>query len=566
MVPKGPTVQHKAADNLPAYARDMPDWWQPRDSQIDATEKIAGEYEAGARVVLLDAPTGTGKTAMAELLRRRLSVERGLYVCTTKSLQEQIARDFTNARVLKGRKNYLPNGLMSRQGTGYRQEVNGARGLGISCADCDRGPRDCPIEEQTCSYCPDVGDCPYLSARYQAMVAPVGVLNTSFLLTHANGGGAARSPFVGRELVVADECDLLEDELLGYVEFRLNPTMAQLLGVDVPKKGSHMTTIRAWLEDEVLAAVKVARAKIQGQSLEARRNRNRLDQLTQDARRVVDREEGWVRDGDEERGGNGLVLKPVSVEDVGERYLWRHAERWLAMSGTVVSAETMAESLGLEEAGIEWASVKLDMPFEVSKRPVRYVPVATMTRKGQEAGALQDVLLAVDKILAKHPGVNVLVHTHTYRLASDISQHIRLGDDPRSVVTYREGAGRDSALAAFKAGTRVGGAVMVAPSMDRGIDLPGDECRVQIIVKVPMASLGSRQVSERLRTPGGNSWYLAQTCRTILQMSGRGVRSMEDECTTYILDKHFSKILKDGKRMGMFPQWWLDALSLGRLS
>jgi hypothetical protein len=31
------------------------------------------------------------------------------------------------------------------------------------------------------------------------------------------------------------------------------------------------------------------------------------------------------------------------------------------------------------------------------------------------------------------------------------------------------------------------------------------------------------------------------------------------------LDSHFSKVLGDGKRRGMWPQWWLDALELGRM-
>jgi ATP-dependent DNA helicase DinG len=233
------------------------------------------------------------------------------------------------------------------------------------------------------------------------------------------------------------------------------------------------------------------------------------------------------------------------------------------MSGTVVSAETMAEGLGLEEAGIEWATVELPMRFPVENRRVVFAPVVGMTKKQQDiAGTLDKMLRAVERVVARHEGENILIHTHTYKLARDVAEHLRAD---RYVETYTNSWDRERALREFKKGAANGGTVLVAPSMDRGIDLPGDLCRVQVIVKVPMASLGSRQVSERLRTPGGSDWYLANTVRTVMQMTGRAVRGMDDWAVCYILDSHFSKVLGDGKRRGMWPQWWLDALELGRM-
>lgn len=574
MVAKGPRVPRQPIEppdwTRRSYDPALPDWLQLRDDQLDAVERVVKEYETGSRVVFMDAPTGSGKTIMAELVRRRLGVQRGLYVCTTKSLQEQVARDFGYARVLKGRRNYLPSSL-TRADRGYRDGGHWD-GLSVTCGDCDASPPGVPDEEKSCSYCASVEDCPYQVARREAQVASVGVLNTAFLLTHLNGVGQRSSPFAGRELVIADECDTLEDQLLGFVEVRLAKKWVDALGVEVPKKGSHMTTLRAWLREEVEPGLIELRKQLaSGRGLEARREHRHCDQMVQDVRRVLDREDGWVRDGDEEGGNspNGLVLKPVSVEDVGKRYLWRHGERWLAMSGTVVSADTMADNLGLTAAGIEWGVVELPMRFPVAHRRVVYVPVATMTKKAQDAEGsevLARMLRAVERVVEKHPGVNVLVHSHTYRLAKEISEHLgRARVDDRPVITYLNARDRDRSMGVFRAAATKGGAVMVAASMDRGVDLPYDLCRVQAIVKIPMASLGSRQVSERRHTPGGDAWYLANTVRNILQMCGRGVRAMDDECVTYVLDSHFSSTLKDGKRRGMWPAWWLDGLELGRV-
>ena len=70
-----------------------------------AIEAIRAMYEAGLRIVLLDGPTGAGKTVVAEAVRRARG-RRGTYLCTRKSLQAQMVRDFCYAVELKGRDNY----------------------------------------------------------------------------------------------------------------------------------------------------------------------------------------------------------------------------------------------------------------------------------------------------------------------------------------------------------------------------------------------------------------------------------------------------------------------------
>ena len=569
VVPKGPTARRQGTtrERWDDLRLPLPRWVEEiRPEQVRAVEQVVAEFARGCDVVQLDAPTGSGKTLIAELVRREMKVERGLYVCTTKSLQDQVLRDFEYARVLKGRTNYIPTNLLSREVDGYRQGDRGARGFGITCADCDAGPAGVPNDEKSCSYCEFVQDCPYTRARSEAYVAPVGVLNTSYLLAECNGPGR----FKGREVVVMDEADLIERELLGYVEMRLPKKVVGELGVEVPKKGSHMTTIRAWLGEDVLPGlVDLRRRAASKGGLEGRREHARLDRLVDDVKRVIEREDGWVREGDEEddrRGGTGnsLVLKPVTIEDVAGRYLWRHGEKWLLMSGTTVSAEEQADALGIEEAGLKWASVEVPMLFRRENRRVVYAPTALMTRKGQENGAVEKMGQGVVKVLARHPGVNVLVHCHSYALAKEITRAVKV--DGRAVITYTDARGRADALDAFKRAAGMGGAVMVASSMDRGIDLPGELCRVQVVCKMPFASLGSRQVSERLRLPGGQTWYLMECVRTLMQMAGRAVRSESDHAITYVLDESFSKVLKDGKRMGMFPSWWLEALEFGRLT
>jgi len=130
----------------------------------------------------------------------------------------------------------------------------------------------------------------------------------------------------------------------------------------------------------------------------------------------------------------------------------------------------------------------------------------------------------------------------------------------RTVIAYTHASQKEDALAEFR---RTKGAILIASSMERGVDLKGDDCRVQIIAKCPYPYLGDPQVSKRMNGPGGQEWYSVTTVRSIVQMTGRGVRNKEDWCHTYILDAQFgSNVLKRSKRL--FPKWWIEAMEVVR--
>ena len=84
----------------------LPEWVESfRPDQLVATSKIESMFQGGARVVFLDAPTGNGKTLVADMVRRRLNT-KAAYLCTTKTLQHQFVRDFPYSHLIQGRDNY----------------------------------------------------------------------------------------------------------------------------------------------------------------------------------------------------------------------------------------------------------------------------------------------------------------------------------------------------------------------------------------------------------------------------------------------------------------------------
>ncbi len=536
--------------SLSSYGPEpWPDWVRGfRPHQVAAVEEIMDGYARGKKVMVLDAPVGSGKTLIAEMVRRRLAVEgldgadgSMLYVAHSRGLQAQFLADFPAAKVLMGKANYP-----TRDGPAW-----------VNCGDCTATRGGTAV----CKWCADAGRCPYKVAKQQAKAARIAVVNTAYMLAEAQTPGALCSK---RSFVCVDECDTLEGILSGAVEFGVRER--DMAGLGELKKGVHGKTIASWVRDDWIAAAKdeVSRMPVDGGGdVKAARRRAALVQRMSNAVRAAKgiEEGGWVRD---YSYGWGLMLKPVTVDWCGQDRVWRHGERWLLMSGTVVDAETMCGGLGLERD--EWEVVEVPMTFARENRLVRVAPVADMSRKALEKdwdGEMRALTDAIWTVLERHAGQNVLVHTVSYKLNADVMEVVEDWAETRRVVhgqevkvhTYDRAADRDAVLEDFK---REGG-VLVGPSLDRGVDLPGDLCRVQVLVKVPFPNLGDRQVAERARGEGGSRWYAAETARTVVQMTGRGVRGGDDWCVSYVLDRQFMRWWNgEGKRL--LPRWWRDAM------
>lgn len=518
-----------------------PAWVQGfREHQLHAIVEIVDAYNRGADVVMLDAPTGAGKTLIGEAVRR-LVTDKSIYVCHSLGLQDQFLADFPYAAVLKGRANY-PTQL---------------GGDDINCGDCDQTGRG---EEAECTWCAEPATCAYNVARDNAWAAPIAVTNTAYYLAEANN---VRKLGRQRGLVIADEADTLEGILMGTVEFRVSEWLQRRLGITAPKKGSHGPTIAKWLTGELEPAIRTRLAQIGStKDVKLQREAKQYERMVQRTKSVAESiaGEGWVRDYDRTEA---LILKPISVRDVGDRWLWKHAPRWLLMSATLVSTDEMIDSLGIDIAGkdghgLRVETVTVPMTFPLENRPIHAVRAADMSAKNKETGWPQ-MAHAIGRIAAKHPGQKILVHCHSYALGAYLWEEV---DDPhrRPKYTYADSRARDAILAEYLDQQHEHGAIIYAPSLDRGFDFRDDAARVVIVAKVPYPYLGDKQVAARLHTQSGQTWYEVQTIRTLVQMTGRGVRSADDWCESYILDDAFLKRMWKGRTKRMLPGWWRDAV------
>lgn len=207
-----------------------------------------------------------------------------------------------------------------------------------------------------------------------------------------------------------------------------------------------------------------------------------------------------------------------------------------------------------------YSLVRSPSTFPPSLRPIYPYPIANVTHKNKEV-AYPQITKALEIIAGRHLGDRILAHTVSY----DLTRYIRTASTSLKdrFVYYETSTDRQRAIKEYLAKP---GAILLASSLDRGIDLPGDDCRAIVVCKIPYPNLGDKQVNARIHLPGGQLWYNVQTVRKLVQMTGRGMRSVDDYCESYILDQQFvSNVWKKNK--SLLPMWWKEAVvtNVGRL-
>ena len=135
-----------------------------------------------------------------------------------------------------------------------------------------------------------------------------------------------------------------------------------------------------------------------------------------------------------------------------------------------------------------------------------------------------------------------IIHCHTFKIANYIKRNIR---SKRLLIHNSEN--RDRVLNDHI--TSDGATVLLSPSMSEGVDLKDDLSRFQIIVKIPYPYLGDPLIRKRMNK--WKMWYPLQTAKTIVQATGRSVRSDSDTATTYILDSDWQRFFS--RNRALFP-------------
>lgn len=505
----------------------------------------------GKRFWFFNGATGSGKSIVAAAIGRILEGPT-TFLTHTIQLQQQYLDTMEDAVTATGKRNHA-----------CREPV---WGMELTADDCDR-----------CEHTADDQDCcAYYAQFHDAARAPERVLNYAYgcrvnqgrhikmLCTNGipNERGISQScggcnPFNNGNLLVCDEGHLAENAVVDAVKIEMVEKSFRAESFPFPNSRLLADWI-LWAQDNVDRAVEHERQVMAAfyaspnPEMQKKMRRCRAIATALDGMATVDIEDA-----------NAVLSRELDRATQRPIWGWDHAGFALfgrfpyivVMSATLGDPEVLGRKLGLPPA--EVAYLDLPSPFPREHRLVFRWPVAALGRKA-DAAAWRIAFDATDAIIERFPDKKGIVHTSSHKLTEQVvatSKH-------RDRLIHHTTSGRLEALERFK--KEQSPSVLVTASFSTGLDLPG-VIGFQVIPKVPFLGLGDEVT--RLRFEWGDESdkfgkknYAAETMNTVVQASGRGVRTEEDKCPTFILDRNFNHLARQAYMPTSFREslTWLE--------
>lgn len=554
----------------------------PRPQQTHFLEQAAKAFAAGKRVVVGELPTGAGKTDACKTVANALrSVGQSTFMLTSqKILQDQYATDYPSPDIetIKGRANYActhpdahPDGQNAADGVCRRK----SKAILGTCVDADiAGPvaraADVTILQAAVGLglpaCAHL--CPYWAQLQRTFDAPISLFNFSSFLFQQRIGR-----FPKRALMIVDEAHNTESQLMNFVTLELSEWTLSLVNVRIDREIRTKAEFLDWLAATDLIALVLRKLKAAESDAEDQDEDDAdLSAAEIDALKELDgklanflsflEKTEWLlevqkyndkRTGDERRK---IVARPLYAKDFAQDLLFRHAERLVFMSATILDVEVWARNLGLTMDEVELVRTPCDFPVEnrlIYKSYAGNMGFKYFTREQNPKDPTQPKFVnRVREIVDRHAGQRGIIHCHSFSLAKLIYNEV----ESDRFLFQEHFENKDEMLAEH--GRRTD-SVIVAPAMHEGLDLKGDLSRFQVIAKMPWPNMQDRVV--KMRMDRDAVWYSWLCALKIVQSYGRSVRSRDDWATTYILDAGFESFMWKNARM--LPDWFKEALRPG---
>jgi len=526
------TTNALPAPNLIGLPEKFDVW---RKGQAEAVLRV---LDTDKRFIVLGMPTGFGKS-LAYMTAGVLG-DPTVFLTSTKGLQSQLVEDFSDSGLvdIRGMSNYpckeANDGLFTRT-----KEL----------VSCDEGPClagwKCPYAEAGCSY---------FDTRRTAASSPLTVTNYSYWLA-VNGNERERGgpPLGQRGRLVLDEAHAAIDELGGYLAIEVGFWEIEgVLGRGWPTGStSSIEEWRTWagtLAQECGRKIEQLSSEIRMGVSNNRKGLSRFRELKDLNRRLegIAQVKGeWVNEEARDRRGRRVVrFDPVWPGAYAEAALFLNVPKVVLTSATI-RPKTL-ELLGVKNEDYEF--IEYPSSFPVSNRAVVWVPTVRV-RYDMDPGSARQWVAKIDAIIRQRLDRKGIIHTVSYSRRDYILRY----SEYSSRMLCHDAGGLQEAVRRFRESGA--GTILVSPSAGTGFDFPGDDCRYQIIGKVPFPDSRSKVLQARQERDKDFFAYVA--AQSIVQMAGRGVRSADDWCETFIIDDNWQWFLN--KYKNFMPRWFTAA-------
>lgn len=187
----------------------------------------------------------------------------------------------------------------------------------------------------------------------------------------------------------------------------------------------------------------------------------------------------------------------------------------------------------IKMTGDEYVLKRVPPVFDFTKSPIYFLNKFKMSYKQKDVSLKRVCPLIYTLCLNKFKDRRGIIQTGSYQFAKHVYDNAPKEVKDRMLV-YHGSREKDMMVQIHKMSSDT---ILVGPTLDEGIDLPGDECRFIFIIKTPYPSLQDKSIKEKCRL--FPLWYNSFTASRMIQGIGRGVRYDGDYCDTYIFDACF---------------------------
>ncbi len=512
----------------------FPNGYTPNVQQIKLLKAIDSAFNAGKKFVICNAPTGTGKSFISKTIANSSEniiptyeelissyriykmdldsdnslddiASHGTFVLTiTKALQDQYKSFFNDSLILKGKSNYQCN-IDSR----YSVDV-------APCIHIEGLKKKCWAQNI----------CPFYNARNEALIQKFSILNYSMFLSLPD---AVKK----RQFLICDEASELEEELVKYFTCSINFKLMKKLDIQLKPTPKSYGAWLNWLFDIAGQLVdKEEELKNKLHKLRKKQNISNqteavayyfilVQQILKNFRMLTksySTHEYIIEPSEKE-----VTFTPLHVDHLANPYLFDYADKVILMSATIIDPPNFCKTLGIEN----YEYVEADSTFDPKYAPI-YVNTKTKLNYQNLKFQLPNILKQVQQIINLHKNEKGIIHTHTQYIADYLRNKLK---EPRCI--YREPGINNEQLMRQHFESKEP-TILVSPSMKHGVDLKDDLARFQIIIKAPFLPITNKRIKKLLHQD--QNWYTNKMLISLIQASGRGIRSQDDYCNTYILD------------------------------
>jgi Rad3-related DNA helicase len=511
--------------------------------QAEAISDIRDAFAAGNSVVLVRAPTGSGKSLLARAIAggartvtdaKPSDAINSYYTTPQVSQLDDVAADplLDDLNIIRGKSNYTCI-------------LNGETETPVDRAPCAREKGyDCSVRHR----------CPYFSDRAIASNRRIAAMTLAYFMQTAGS-----DVFRRRDVVVIDEAHGLPEwaEMYATVNLQSNtiPIWDDITVPDLTAESDPLDRTIRFAETVIEACKRATDSLINRDELTPTEaaHRDRLQEIRSELQWFISDARDpqspttWVIDQDDTN--NDVAIKPLDPARYLSHTVWNRGNKFALLSATILNKNAFCRGVGLDPA--EVALVDVDHTFPVANRPLYDVTCGKMTYNERDE-TLPAVTRMLIRLMAAHPDEKGLIHCHSYAIQSSLRRRLaELGVESR--IQTHDTTDRDESLQAWLSTDSPD--IFLSVTMEEALDLQGDLCRWQVICKAPYLNTTDSRVSRRL-SDGKWSWYRRVALQTVIQACGRIVRSPDDYGSTYLADSSLLTLFNNARNE--MPAWFRE--------